>query len=199
MNAPPDLILLCTPASPFARKVRAMALLRGVSIDLRITPVDPLTTNADVAEFNPLGRLPVLLTPDGALYDSRVITRYLEEAGATMAGPCWQQLVAEAIADGIMEFALAMRIELAARPAALRWHELTQARFERISATLDKVQTLIGDLEGLNIGSVSLTVALEYLDLRHPDYDWRTSRPALAGWLEAIAEAKPLRATRPPD
>jgi glutathione S-transferase len=70
---------------------------------------------------NPLGKIPALERPDGpTLYDSRVITRYLDDilhARLYPAAPhLWDTLVIEATGDGIAEAAVLMRYELHVRP-----------------------------------------------------------------------------------
>ena len=74
--------LFHAPASPFVRKV--MVLLHEAEATDRVTlvpvsgnPLDPGTMPVD---RNPLGKIPALERPDGpTLYDSRVITRYLDD------------------------------------------------------------------------------------------------------------------------
>ena len=61
-------------ASPFVRKVMAVAIETG--LDDRLEPVtpddDPVKPDADLANDNPLGKVPCLVTEDGAaLYDRR--------------------------------------------------------------------------------------------------------------------------------
>ena len=86
------------------------------------TPLDPGTLPVD---RNPLGKVPALERPDGpTLYDSRVITRYLDDllqAGLYPATPhLWDTLVIEATGDGIAEAAVLMRYEMHVRPEASR-------------------------------------------------------------------------------
>lgn len=197
------LVLLHTPASPFARKVRVVAQIRGVALELRLTPVDPLLRDPDLAQHNPLGRVPVLLTPEGALPDSRIIVRYLDQLrpgpGLASAGGLlpWKIETAEALADGIMEMAVALRQERASRPEALRWDALIEARFARILDSLEALDRMEIAACGHNFGNIALAVALEYLDFRHPDLDWRQRCPMLGQWLGCIAETVAMQSTRP--
>ena len=69
--------LLSSPTSPFARKVRIVLAEKRIECDL----VDGLPWTADtvVTNYNPLGKVPVLVLDDGTtLYDSRVIVEYLD-------------------------------------------------------------------------------------------------------------------------
>jgi len=47
------------------------------------------------------------------------------------------------------------------------------------------------------MGQVSVACALGYLDLRHPDRDWRAGRDALAAWYKAFAARPSMVATAP--
>ena len=68
-------------ASPYVRKVMAVAIETG--LEDRLEPVGrmmtPVKPDADLVEDNPLGKIPCLVTDDGAvLYDSPVICEYLD-------------------------------------------------------------------------------------------------------------------------
>ena len=64
--------LTFSPASPFARKVRVAASILGLDHAIKIEPADT-TDHADTLRSqNPIGKIPVLITDDGALFDSRV-------------------------------------------------------------------------------------------------------------------------------
>jgi glutathione S-transferase len=63
--------------SPFARKVRIVALEKG--IDLELVNDIPWRADTIVTRFNPLEQLPILITDDNvALYDSGFIVDWLE-------------------------------------------------------------------------------------------------------------------------
>lgn len=46
------------------------------------------------------------------------------------------------------------------------------------------------------MGDISVASALAYLDLRHPDLDWRRAAPHLKAWHEALETRPSLAATR---
>ena len=99
-------------ASPFVRKVMAVAIETGqedrlAPVTRMMTPVKP---DAELVLDNPLGKIPCLLTDDGAvLYDSRVVCEYLDSLhdGPKMfpaGGPArWTALRRQAEGDGIMD------------------------------------------------------------------------------------------------
>ncbi len=197
--------LLHTPASPFARKVRLAALERGVALTLEIAPVNPVKRNSDLASRNPLAKIPTLLTSQGALYDSRVICRYLDRQGSgpsiytsELADP-WDILTLEALADGIMEAAVNVRYELVNRPEELRWPEWIDAQFARIMAATDHLESHhVSKLKAPHIGAYAVAAALEYLDFRHSARPWRAGRPKLTAWLAKFASCGPMQQTSYP-
>ena len=196
--------LLHSPASPFARKVRMAALERGVRLELELAAVHPVQRNEELAALNPLAKIPVLLTPEGPIYDSRIICRYLDRRGegpslyVSERADVWEILTLEALADGIMDAAVANRYELAVRPEALRWPSWSEAQFVRIDAALDLLETKVPRLGGGDVGSLGMGAALEYLDFRHPVRPWRGGRPRLAAWLADFAQSPAMQRTSYP-
>ena len=77
-----------SPASPYCRKVEV--ILRETGLGDLVKRVDasgtPMSPNEATIGANPVGKIPVLIREDGpALYDSRVICRYLDaSAGARL-------------------------------------------------------------------------------------------------------------------
>jgi len=194
------------PASPFVRKV--MVLLHEAGATDRVTlvsaagnPLDPGTLPVD---RNPLGKIPALERPDGpTLYDSRVITRYLDDllqAGLYPPAPrLWDTLVIEATGDGIAEAAVLMRYEMHVRPEPTRspdWAEAQWAKIARALAALEDRWT--SHLSGpVDMGQVAIGAALGYLDFRHGERDWRSAHPGLTAWYEAFAARPAMLATAP--
>jgi len=108
--------LLYTVNSPYARKVRIVAAEKHIDIELEsVVLSDP---DCPVTQYNPLGKVPVLVLSDGeSLYDSRVIAEYLDnrtplahlipkDNGAKSAVRRW-----EALADGVCDAAVAVMLE----------------------------------------------------------------------------------------
>ena len=107
-------------ASPYARKVIAVAIETGLRERLELAPrkMSPVNPNAELNRDNPLGKIPCLVTDDGlALYDSRVVCEYLDglHDGPKMfppAGPArWTALRRQAEGDGILDAAVLTRYE----------------------------------------------------------------------------------------
>lgn len=195
--------LYFNPASPFVRKVRVTAHELGLSdrIELTSLSLTPVSPHDGVRSKNPLGKIPTLVTDDGAaLFDSPVICEYLDAlAGGNRIFPPigaarWTALRRQALADGIMDAAVLTRYEEAVRPKELRWQNWVDAQFLKIRTALDGLER--EHLEStFDIGTISIACALSYLDLRFAGEGWRTSRPRLAAWTAAISERPSLAAT----
>ena len=114
--------LIGTLTSPFVRKVRIVAIEKH--IDLEFVVDIPWNPETRVAEFNPLGKVPVLVLDDGAtLFDSRVIAEYLDTVTpvSRLIPEGNRQRIAvrrwEALADGVTDSAALIYIERAQRAA----------------------------------------------------------------------------------
>lgn len=197
--------LYASPASPFVRKVRALLLETGLDAEVEVVAAagTPLAPGSMPVARNPLGKIPTLVLADGqALYDSRVICRYLDDlagAGLYPADRLWQVLTLEALADGILEAALAVVYEARLRPEEIRFAPWVEAQWAKVVRALDALeQGGVSGLEApLDMGQIALACALGYLDFRHGPRDWRAGRPRLAAWEAALAERAALRATLP--
>jgi len=194
------------PASPFARKVTVLLHEAGATDRVTLVPAagNPLDPGTMPIDRNPLGKIPALERPDGpTLYDSRVITRFLDDllqAGLYPPAPrLWDTLVIEATGDGIAEAAVLMRYEMHVRPDDTRspaWAEAQWAKISRALAALDERWT--SHLSGpLDMGQVAIGAALGYLDLRHGERDWRTVHPALAAWYDTFRTRPAMQLTTP--
>lgn len=194
------------PASPFVRKVttllhEAKATDRVTLIAASGTPLDPGTMPVD---RNPLGKIPALERPDGpTLYDSRVITRYLDEllnAGLYPPAPrLWDTLTIEATGDGISEAAVLMRYEMHVRPDATRSPAWVEAQWQKIDRALSALEDRwLSHLAGpVDMGQIAVGCALGYLDFRHAERDWRSTHRALAAWQADFAVRPAMQATAP--
>ncbi|MGY9049837.1 MAG: glutathione S-transferase family protein [Rhodobacterales bacterium] len=198
--------LLSSPASPFVRKVLITLHETGQLDDVEVVPVSntPMAPNAAVAAANPMGKIPALIREDGpALYDSRVICRYLDhraKAGLYPENRMWDVLTLEATADGIMEAAVLMTYEKRLRPEAQQSPDWIEAQWVKVDRALTAVNALwMSHLYGkLDMGHIAIGAALSYVDLRHDARNWRAGRDALAVWHKGFCERPSMQATQPP-
>jgi glutathione S-transferase len=186
------------PASPFARKCVVCADEAGVELEIFVRGGTPLLIDNMPVEQNPLGKIPALERAGGpAIYDSRVITRYIAAQGAGNLYPearIWEVLTLEATADGIMEAAVLMVYEGRVRPEDKQYPEWIEAQWLKVSRSLDALEERwMSHLAGpLDAAQIAVGCALPYLDFRHGDRDWRAGRPALAAWEAEFAKRESM-------
>ena len=197
--------LFYAPASPFARKVLAVLHETGQldDIELVIATGTPVNASQMPTAHNPLGKIPTLSRPDGpAIYDSRVICRYLDHRAGSNLYPersIWEALTLEATADGIMDAAVLMVYEGRCRPENMQSTDWVDGQWDKISRALDTINTRwMSHLAGpLDIGHIAIGSALGYLDFRHNERGWRKGRDALDDWFAVFASRDSMQSTSP--
>ncbi len=192
--------------SPYVRKVMVLIHEAGLGAQVALIPATgtPVDSGNIPLDQNPLGKLPALTRDDGpALYDSRVICRYLDDlagAGFYPAAPrLWDTLTVEATADGILDAALLMVYEARVRPEDKRFDPWVAGQWAKIDRALDAVESRwVNHLGGpLDMGQIAMGCALGYLDLRHDARNWRAGRPHLAAWNAVFAMRPSMMASKP--
>jgi len=189
--------LLAAGPSPYVRKARITASIKGLDAKLEVVARDDPQLDALRAR-NPLGKIPVLLREGGeAIFDSHVICEYLDSLAPEpvlfppSGDPRWRTLTLAALADGILDAALLLVYEGRYREENLRvqsWIDMQQAK---IDAALDVLESAPPRWSGHpDYGHITVAAALGYLDFRH-DGAWRAGHPAMVEWLEAFAGAVP--------
>lgn len=195
-----------SPTTPFGRKVMVTLHETGQVDDTEIVPAGgtPLDSGAMPLAQNPLGKIPALERDDGpAIYDSRVICRYLDDRTGGRLYPgkprLWDTLTLEATADGILDAAVLMLYESRIRPEEKRFSPWVEAQWSKIARALDTLENRwISHLSGpLDMGQIAVGCALSYLDFRHGARTWRDGRPELAAWQESFAARDSMKATAP--
>ncbi len=197
--------LISSPLSPFVRKVRVLLIESGLADRVEVLNVTttPLDTDLQAAAANPLGKIPALIREDGpALYDSRVITRYLDAQSGGRFYPesrLWEVLTLEATADGIMEAAVLMIYEERFRPEGLRHAPWVEGQWAKVARALNAVNARwMSHLAGpLDMSQIAIGCALGYLDFRHDARGWRADNPALADWYATFSTRESMVRTAP--
>ena len=196
--------LYTNAASPFCRKVDVV--LRETGLRDAVTDMPSVGNPTDSAKMptdrNPLGKIPTLVTDDGtAIYDSRVICRYLNDrAGASLypADRLTDVLTLEATGDGMCDAAVLMVYEARTRPEEKRHAPWVEGQWAKVARALDLLEARAPQMGGaLDIGQIAVACALGYIDLRHGDREWRKGRSALADWNAAVSERPSLAETVP--
>ena len=189
--------LLASSTSPYARKLRVLALELGLVVDLVETA--PMADAPEFLAVNPLGKVPVLLVDGDAIVDSRVIGGFLlalvpGNALLAAAGPAhWHGLTTEAIADGILDAAINLRFNAAQGVTSGVW---VDRQYRAIDRAVLALAGRVGDRFGW--AEICSLVAVEYLDLRWPMIDWRGAAPGLAALQAHHSDRMSMATTRPP-
>jgi len=200
--------LFCSPTSPYVRKVMVVLHETGQTgrVELVRAAGSPVAPGSLPVAQNPLGKIPVLERPDGpALFDSRVICRYLDDlAGGRLYPPkprLWETLTLEATADGMIDAAVLILYENRLRAPEAQNDAWRDGQWLKIDRALDALEARwMANLAGpVEIGQIALGCVLGYLDFRFADRGWRDGHPALAAWEARFAERPSMLATRPAD
>ncbi len=195
--------LLSSLLSPYVRKVRIAATMKGLADQIDLVPIDTnIPNNPEINRANPLAKVPALLVNGTAIYDSHVICEYLDGlAPAPRLFPVDAEariktLTLAALGDGILDAALLLVYEQRYRPQE-KWHQPWQQRQQdKIDRALDFIEQS-PPAAPLDYGHITLACALGYLDFRLQG-QWRAGHPKLIAWLDAFAGAVPaFEATRP--
>lgn len=190
--------LFYSDASPYARVVRLLWRQLGVA-GVEEIAVNPFEQDEALRRINPLGKIPCLVGEEGALYDSAVIARYLDArfGDGRYHSACedeWALARDNALLQGLLDAAVALRVE------ETRRGEGTQSPFwcarHRQALTQGLTQVAPGTWPVPSLLPLKLVALLEYLDFRHPDFDWRARHPELVTWLARQQDAA-TAATRP--
>ena len=199
--------LFYSQTSPFVRKCLVTAHELGLAQRLELLPAvaHPVNRDRSVVDKNPLGKIPTLVTDEGAvLFDSRVICEYLNALGDGHLLPAagearFAVLTDQALADGLMDAAVLVRYETVARPENLHWADWSGGQMEKvISALSDFERRAAARVWHIELGTIALGCALGYLDFRYADFGWRERHPSMARWYEQFAARESMVKTRPP-
>ena len=193
-----------SPLSPYVRKVTVTAHELGIAERITLTKVDARGDPASIAPFNPLGKIPALLTDDGrVMYDSPVICEYLDaEFGGHALLPAagaqrWAILTRMALADGMIDAAILVRHERA-REEAKRSQEWIDWQLRKVFSALDHLEAVVGAIgQRPDLGDIATGCALGYMPLRVDELAGLPRWPKLRDWNERIAQRESFRRTAP--
>ena len=198
--------LIGSYTSPFVRKISILLLEKGITFEF--VNEQPYHAETGVAQYNPLGKVPALVTDDGETwFDSPIIAEYIELLGIAPAMVPREPKAAlaikqiEALADGIMDAAL-VSVREQARPAAQQSEaELVRQR-EKISRSLDMCEQLLQDgklkIDALNLATIAIACAIGYLNFRRVSPGWCVDRPLLVKLAETLFSRESFARTEPP-
>ena len=187
-----------SPASPYVRKVRMAAFKAGLDSQLVLITADTQDENDIIRSHNPLGKIPIVQTPDGSyLYDSRVIVDHFSRIGGGLIPESGKDrdtvLTRSALAEGLIDASLLIvysdRYSGNETPSKI-WLDLQIGKIDR---TLDFLETDLinwSSPSGFDAANIGLAAALGYLSFREVR-DWKTGRPKMQEWFANVASKLP--------
>lgn len=193
--------LFYTPRSPYARKVRVVAIEKGVNLEL--VSEDLVNKSPGLVKANPLGKIPTLILDNGqTIFDSPIICEYLDSIQPKPALiPKDPQkrlaiLTLAAAADGLMDVTVAMFMEKVRHPkdfnaAFIAANEVTVKR------AFVYFEERVEQLKELNIASIALASVIGYLNFRMPQLWSAADHPRLARWYEEFSKRPSIQETAP--
>lgn len=198
--------LISSPTSPFGRKVRIVLLEKKIPFELAVDI--PWNSDTKVGNFNPLGKVPVLVLKDGeTIFDSRVIVEYLENVSPVSqlipSEPTQRIHIRkiEALADGVSDAAALVFLE-SKRPEERQSKDWIVRQQSKVFKGLEALSEALGESLHFNEPKLSLAdiatgCCLAYLDFRFPDIKWREAHANLSAFYEKISERPSFKETVP--
>jgi glutathione S-transferase len=199
--------LIGSLGSPYVRKVRVV--MAEKKLDYAFVLEDVWAENTTIQVSNPLGKVPCLVMEDGgAMFDSHVIVEYLDTL--TPVGKlipsntreraevkCW-----EALADGVLEAGVLMRLEGLLRPAEQQSEAWIVRQRSKVDAGLKAMAAGLADKpfcagNHYSLADVAVGCALGWISFRFPDIEWRESYPTLTKLFDKLSERPSFKDTVP--
>lgn len=193
--------------SPYVRKVRVVMAEKKLDYELILENVWAPDTR--IQQSNPLGKVPCLVMEDGgAMFDSRVIVEYLDTLtpvcklippnGRERAEvKCW-----EALADGVLDAAILVRLERTLRPEAQQSAEWAERQMSKVHAGLKAMAAGLKDTPyccgtHYTLADVAVGCALGWMSFRFPEIDWRGDYPNLGKLFDKLSERQSFKDSVP--
>jgi len=192
--------------SPYVRKISIVMLEKGITFEF-VNDM-PYEAQNKVTQYNPLGKVPALVTDDGDVwFDSPIIVQYLELLDIAPALLPREPLASlkirqiEALADGIMDAGL-VSVREQARPSAQQSETELLRQREKITRSLDALEKYVADgtlnANELNIATIAVACAMSYLNFRRVSPGWCVDRPNLVKLVETLFQRESFARTEPP-
>lgn len=199
--------LLYSLTSPYARKIRMVALEKHIDIELQL--INLADAECPINQYNPLGKIPVLVLDDEShLYDSRVIAEYLDHR-TPVAKLIPQEHTDkiqvrrwEALADGVCDAAV-MALNEGRRSEMKRDQTVIDKQMAKVLRGLKVLNDELGDNKWcvgkvLSLADITLGCVLGWLELRFTDLNWKESNKNLAKHYALMQKRPSFKETAPP-
>lgn len=198
--------LLSATPSPYARKVRIALIEKNIPFEL-VTEV-PWDRTTETPKYNPLEKLPVLITETGeSIYESRFILEWLEvkhPLPPLLPHDEQDRLDArqmEVLADGVCDAFVLYFFERYRAPEHQSAEWIARQR-RKIDGGLREIARRIGNREyaignRFGLADIAAATVVGYLDVRLPELDWRQTYPDYAAYSDRMEQRPSLSTTRP--
>ncbi|MDD3483868.1 glutathione S-transferase [Azovibrio restrictus] len=198
--------LIGSLTSPYVRKARIVLAEKKIEYDLDIQ--SPWDEDSVVPDYNPLGKIPVLVLDDGTpLFDSRVIVEYIDNVtpnNKLFPAPNRERTEVkrwEALADGVLDAAVAARLE-SQRPAGEQSKTFIRRQREKVMKSLAFMARELGEQSfcmgtPMTLADIAVGTSLGYLLFRFPDIEWGQAHPNLARLYDKLAQRPSFQDTLP--
>jgi glutathione S-transferase len=190
--------------SPFVRKVLVFAHELGIHDRIELVATDVWDPNSDISVDNPLGKVPALVTDKGVFAGSYLCCEFLQTLVPGLPlipqprQDRWPVLQTYTIADGALEAAVAHVVERFRRPKELIYEGNLERQLAKVEGALRYLESTATGFENrIDISTITIGCALEYLDFRLEHFDWRGNAPRLAAWQAVLSERPSFKTTRP--
>src|ERR1700733_9861891 len=179
--------LLYTRRSPYARKVRVIALEKNIALDL--VDEDLQKKSQRLLEANPLGKVPTLILDNGTtVFDSPVICRYLDNLNdqnvmiPRESSERIEVLKWEAFADDLMTAAINLYMEKVRHPKDFH-KDFTATLESNILSAYGHIEKNLSKFQVFNLAPIAVASAIGYIHFRLPSLK---VKGALSQWFEEI-------------
>lgn len=198
--------LIGSYTSPFVRKISVMLLEKGITFEF--VNDSPYAEKNNVARYNPLGKVPALVTDAGECwFDSPIIAAWIELLGKPPVmlpqnpGAALYVRQREALADGVMDAAL-VSVREQQRPAAQQSETELARQREKILQGLDALESAAArgefDAQHPDIATIAVGCAVGYLNFRRVAPGWCVDRPHLVKLVGQLFLRDSFVRTEPP-
>ena len=199
--------LIGSLASPYVRKVRVVLAEKKLDYEFELENV--WAADSTIDKLNPLGKVPSLVMEDGnVMIDSRVMVEYLDTLtpvckllppnGRDRADiKCW-----EALADGMLDAAVSVRLERVMRPVEKQSEEWMARQMRKVHLGLASLSDKLGEQpycagNHYTLADVAVGCTLGWLSFRFPDITWRDDYANLVRLFDKLSERQSFKDTVP--
>lgn len=197
--------LFYAPGSPYARIARMAVIELGLEARVQVEETTLRDPASALLPHSPVGRVPALLLEDGTTITETtpvlmMLDSLAEPGRRILPGPAAPRALAAygrvlGLLDGIAVWNRELRRPEDERsPAVIA---LEAGRAARVADALEG-DVAAGGFAARDAGWLALIACCGYCERRHPGFDWRQGRPALAAVFDAAQSRPSVARTVPP-